>query len=62
MLRGAVPGAKGGYVLIRDAVKRPRAEGIPFPAAVRGPSGRGEAGEDAVAPADADAEAPAEKE
>src|SRR5512134_655244 len=62
MLRGAVPGAKGGYVLIRDAVKRPAAEGVPFPAAVRGSSGRDEAGQDAGAPADADAQAPAEKE
>jgi large subunit ribosomal protein L3 len=62
MLRGAVPGAKGGYVLIRDAVKRPRAEGVPFPAAVRGSSGRDEAGQDAGVPADADAQAPAEKE
>ena len=62
MLRGAVPGAKGGYVLIRDAVKRPGAEGVPFPAAVRAPSGVGEAGQDVPAPADADAQAPAEKE
>jgi large subunit ribosomal protein L3 len=62
MLRGAVPGAKGGYVLIRDAVKRPGAEGVPFPAAVRAPSGGGEAGQDAAPPADADAQAPAEKE
>jgi large subunit ribosomal protein L3 len=23
MIRGAVPGAKGGWVMIRDAVKRP---------------------------------------
>jgi large subunit ribosomal protein L3 len=62
MLRGAVPGAKGGYVLIRDAVKRPAAEGVPFPAAVREPSGRGEAGQDAATPADANAQAPAEEE
>jgi large subunit ribosomal protein L3 len=62
MLRGAVPGAKGGYVLIRDAVKRLGAEGVPFPAAVRAPSGGGEAGQDAAPPADADAQAPAEKE
>ena len=24
MIKGAVPGAKGGYVLVRDAVKRAR--------------------------------------
>jgi len=36
MLRGAVPGAEGGYVLLRDAVKRKAPEGLPFPAALRG--------------------------
>ena len=36
MIRGAVPGAEGGYVLIRDAVKRAKPEGLPFPAALRG--------------------------
>lgn len=37
-LRGSVPGAKGGWLLIRDAVKVPRPEGAPYPAAVREPS------------------------
>ena len=37
-LRGSVPGAKGGWLLIRDAVKGPRPEGAPYPAAVREPS------------------------
>lgn len=36
MVKGAVPGSKGGYVLVRDAVKKPGPEGAPFPAAVRG--------------------------
>lgn len=35
MVRGAVPGAKGSYVLIRDAVKRKLPEDAPFPAATR---------------------------
>ena len=35
MLKGAVPGAKGGFVLVRDAVKRKMPEGLPFPAAAR---------------------------
>ncbi len=35
MLKGAVPGAKNGFVLIRDAVKRARPEGAPYPAALR---------------------------
>jgi large subunit ribosomal protein L3 len=34
MVRGAVPGAKGGYVLVRDAVKRARHPDAPYPAAV----------------------------
>ena len=35
LVRGAVPGAKGGWVLISDAVKQPAPEDVPFPAAVR---------------------------
>jgi len=34
MLRGAVPGAKGGFVLVRDAVKRKRPADLPYPAAL----------------------------
>jgi len=36
MLKGAVPGAKGGWVLVRDAVKRAAPEGLPYPAALVG--------------------------
>jgi large subunit ribosomal protein L3 len=32
LIRGAVPGAKGGYVLISDAVKKARPEAAPYPA------------------------------
>ena len=32
LVRGAVPGAKGGYVLISDAIKRPRPDDAPYPA------------------------------
>jgi large subunit ribosomal protein L3 len=35
MIKGAVPGAKGGWVTVRDAVKRPAPEGVPLPAAIR---------------------------
>jgi large subunit ribosomal protein L3 len=38
MVRGAVPGAKGGFVLVRDAVKRKAPDGLPFPAALREPA------------------------
>ncbi|MBU6498381.1 MAG: 50S ribosomal protein L3 [Rhodospirillales bacterium] len=34
MVKGAVPGAKGGWVLVRDAVKRARPADAPFPAAL----------------------------
>ena len=45
MVRGAVPGHYGGYVLIRDAVKRKAPKGLPFPAALRGKAVAGEAAE-----------------
>lgn len=34
MVKGAVPGSNGGWVLLRDAVKRPLPEGLPMPAAI----------------------------
>jgi large subunit ribosomal protein L3 len=34
MIKGAIPGAPGGYVLVRDAVKRARPAEAPFPAGV----------------------------
>jgi large subunit ribosomal protein L3 len=36
MIHGAVPGAKGDYVLVRDAVKRARHADAPYPAALAG--------------------------
>jgi len=35
MIRGAIPGAKGGWVMVRDAVKRPLHKDAPKPGAVR---------------------------
>ncbi len=35
LIRGAVPGAKGGWVLLRDAVKRPLPKEAPKPGAFR---------------------------
>ena len=37
MVRGAVPGSKGGWVMIRDAAKRERPKDAPMPASVRKP-------------------------
>jgi large subunit ribosomal protein L3 len=36
LVRGAVPGAKGGWLIVRDAVKKAAPEGAPTPAAIRG--------------------------
>jgi large subunit ribosomal protein L3 len=35
MIKGAVPGAEGGFVLIKDAAKRPRPKEAPLPAAFK---------------------------
>jgi large subunit ribosomal protein L3 len=35
LIRGAVPGAKGGWVFVRDAVKRAAPADLPKPAAIR---------------------------
>lgn len=34
MIKGAVPGAKGGFVLVRDAIKGTRPAEAPYPAAI----------------------------
>jgi large subunit ribosomal protein L3 len=31
LVEGAVPGTKGGWIMVRDAVKKPRPEGLPLP-------------------------------
>ena len=52
LVRGAVPGAKGGWVRISDAVKHPVPEAAPFPAGLRAagtPESGAEASEDAPA-------------
>ena len=36
LVKGAVPGSKGGYVLIRDAIKKALPEEAPLPGAIRG--------------------------
>jgi large subunit ribosomal protein L3 len=38
MVRGSVPGSKGGWVHLRDAVKRKLPDSAPFPGAIRKPS------------------------
>jgi len=52
MIEGAVPGSKGGWILVRDAVKKKAPKELPVPGSIRK---RGEA----AAPAPAAAETPA---
>ena len=47
MVKGSVPGSDGNWVLIRDAVKRPRSKDLPFPAALRATASSAPAVEDA---------------
>ena len=54
LVKGSVPGAKGGYVLVSDAKKKTLPESVPFPAGLRTAAPAGEA-------ADETAEAAAEK-
>ena len=59
MVKGSVPGSEGGWVLVRDAVKRKAPAELPFPAALREiDSGSAEAGAE---PATTEAEASAEE-
>jgi large subunit ribosomal protein L3 len=39
MLRGSVPGAKGGWVLVRDAIKHAIPKDVPMPGALRAATG-----------------------
>ncbi len=43
MVQGAVPGSKGGWILVRDAVKKVLPEDVPTPGAFRLPDGVGAA-------------------
>jgi len=36
LIKGSVPGSKGGYVLVSDAVKKSHSDDLPFPAALAG--------------------------
>ncbi|NQW10105.1 MAG: 50S ribosomal protein L3 [Alphaproteobacteria bacterium] len=48
LVKGAVPGADGGWVLIRDAVKVGMPEGAPYPASLRAAGADGDAAEETV--------------
>ena len=60
MIRGAVPGSKGGWVTIKDAVKKPFPDNAILPAALRSAAAEAaKAAEEAAAQAAAEAEAAA---
>jgi large subunit ribosomal protein L3 len=61
LVKGAVPGAKGGYVLVRDAVKRALPNEAPFPAGIIGAPVEDAPVEEAVAEEASSEEAPAEE-
>lgn len=59
LVKGAVPGSEGGFVLISDAVKVARPKDVPYPAALAGGAGSVAAEAESVPEADAAPEAPA---
>jgi large subunit ribosomal protein L3 len=61
LIRGAVPGAKGGYVLISDAIKRVRPDDAPYPAGTGEAPAEEAPAEEAVSEEAAADEAPAEQ-
>jgi large subunit ribosomal protein L3 len=62
MIKGAVPGSKGGWVTIKDAVKKPFPENAILPAALRSAGEEAaKAAEAAAAAAAAEAEAEAKR-
>ncbi len=36
LIKGAVPGSKGAWITVKDAMKKAAPEGVPFPAALKG--------------------------
>ena len=56
LLQGAVPGPKGGWVLISDAIKAKLPDGVPFPAGLGDGAAEDAPAEDAAAADDAVAE------
>jgi large subunit ribosomal protein L3 len=49
LVKGSIPGSAGGWVLIRDAVKRKAPEGLPFPAGVKAAAAKSEPAAEAPA-------------
>ncbi len=53
LVKGSVPGSRGSFVLVSDAIKKPLPEGVPYPAALRGGAApAGDEGAETPEPAD----------
>jgi len=55
-VKGSVPGSKGGWLMVRDAVKLPRHPEAPYPAGIKSAANANQ-----EAPADAPVETPTEE-
>ena len=62
LIKGAVPGPKGGWVMVRDAVKKPVPDEAAYPAGTRGKAAELEEAAEAAAAAQAAEEAAAVEE
>lgn len=47
LIKGAVPGSKGAWIMVRDAVKKALPDNVPFPAALKGAAASAPAVEEA---------------
>ena len=57
LVEGAVPGAKGGWITVRDAVKKKLPDGVPKPGKFKLPAGEAQGAEASAAESSASAEA-----
>jgi large subunit ribosomal protein L3 len=62
MVKGAVPGSKGGWVTIKDAVKKPLSDNVIYPAALKSAAAAAEKAAEAAAAAEEAAAAAAAAE
>ena len=53
LIKGAVPGSKGAWILVRDAIKKTRPENAPMPAAIRNAANANDASGETASEGDA---------
>lgn len=54
LIKGSVPGSKGSFVMVSDAVKGSISDEVPFPAGIRGGTAQADAGADQDSPPEAE--------